>query len=877
MKKLILSISLLLSLSLITGLSAQSTVSGKVTDGKGEALIGATVVLEGSPGVGTVTDFDGNYKLNVNVAPPFNLVASYVGFSRKVVPVESAGQVDIVLSMDALGLDEVIVTGVANAKSKLESSVSITTLKPKGIQQSSPRTTAEIFRTIPGIRSEASGGDGNTNITVRGVPISAGGSKYLQLQEDGLPIFLFGDIAFATSDIFLRADQNVGRIEAIRGGSASTIASNSPAGIINFISKTGAIEGGSVASTFGLDYNSFRTDFDYGAPINENLNFHLGGFFRTGEGPRHTGYTANNGGQFKANLTKTFENGYARVYYKHLNDRTAAYMPMPIAVSGSNSDPKWESIDGFSATLGTPHSAYLQSDYGIGADGERRQADMSDGMRALSNAIGAEFKFDLGDDWSVESRSRFTTNSGRFLAPFPAMAGTTADMVQAVGDATGRDLSNATLTYAHNGESFKGSLAQVIHIFDTELKNFDNLFSDTKVSKSFNDDKVKISVGYFKGQQNINMAWLWNSYLMEVKGENAGLIDITVPVTDSTSQTITESGQFAYGVPVWGNCCQRTYDYKYDISAPHASISLKASDELSIDASFRYDFGRVRGVGAGGTQAAMLDVNNDGVISPIEESVSVVNNAQKNPVNYNYDYASYSLGANYKLNNKQAVFGRYSHGGSAKADRAIDPNSALLSLGNPKDIIDQAELGWKQKFPTGGLFVTGFYAGTTEEGGFEATTQKVIENNYNAFGLEIEGAFDFGGFDLRGALTYTKAEITSGDNKGKTPRRQPDLMFNLIPTYTVKGHSFGLSLIGQTEAFAQDANELVMPAYVIVNGFINIAVTKGLSVSLNANNLLDTIGITESEEGAITEGQLNYVRARSITGRSISGTVRYSF
>lgn len=871
MKNLIPLIVVLLTFSLASELTAQSTtVRGTVQDDAGEALIGATVVLQNNPTVGTVTDYDGNYEMTVDQAPPFTLEVSYTGFSTYAIDVTAAGNYDVAMSSDALGLDEVIVTGVVNAKSKLESSVSITTLEPDLIARSSPRTTAEIFRTIPGIRSEASGGDGNTNITVRGVPISAGGSKYLQLQEDGLPVFLFGDIAFATSDIFLRADNNVGRIEAIRGGSASTQSSNSPAGIINFISKTGGVAGGSIGTTFGIDYNSLRTDFDYGSPISDNMNFHIGGFFRTGEGPRHTGYNANSGGQIKANLTRHFDKGYARVYMKHLNDRTAAYMPMPIAVSGTNDDPTWESIDGFSATQGTPHSIFLQSDFGFGPNGERRQADMADGMRALSNAIGAEFKFDLGDDWSIESRARYASNSGRFMAPFPSAVGTTADMLNTIADATGRDLTGATLTYAHNGEAYNGGLSQVIHTFDTELENFDNLFSDTKISKSLGN--ATISVGYFKGQQNINMAWLWNSYLMEVKGENAGLIDIAT--ADGTQ--ISSSGQFAYGVPVWGNCCHVEYDATYDVSAPYAAVAIEVNEQFSLDGSFRYDIGKVRGVGSGGTQAT-VDVNNNGTIEPIEESASVIDYAKKNPVNYEYDYASFSLGANYKLNNKQAVFGRYSRGASAKADRAIFPTASYLSLGNPKDIIDQVELGWKQKFNTGGLFVTAFYAGTTEEGGFEATTQTVIENDYTALGLEVEGAFAFGDLDVRGALTYTKAEISSGDNEGNTPRRQPDLMFNLIPSYNFGKHSVGLSLIGQSKAFAQDNNELVMPGYTIVNGFVNIGITEGLTFSLNANNLLDTIGITESEEGSITEGQVNYLRARSVTGRSISGSVRYNF
>ena len=875
MKKLILSISILLAFSFLS-VNAQSTaVFGTVMDNEGETLIGATVSIKEIPGVGTITDLDGKYDLKVNAAPPFTLLVSYTGFSTMEKTVDAPGQADFTLSMDAFGLDEVVVTGVVNAKSKLESSITISTLKPEQILQSAPRTTAEIFRTIPGIRSEASGGDGNTNITVRGVPISAGGSKYLQLQEDGLPVFLFGDIAFATSDIFLRADQTLGRLEAIRGGAASTLASNSPAGIINFISNTGAVEGGSFGTTFGLDYNSFRSDFEYGAPIGNGMNFHVGGFFRTGEGPRTTGYTGNNGGQIKANLTKNFKNGFARIYLKHLNDRTTAYMPMPISVSGTNADPVWESIDGFSATQGTPHSVFLQSNFGIGADGERRDADVTDGMRALSNSIGAEFSFDLGNGWSVKSNSRLADNSGRFVAPFPSTAGTTAAMRTAIAAAIGDTLGvvdAAALNYANDGTPFTGDLAQVIHMFDTELKNFNTLFSDTKISKTF--DKVTVTAGYFKGRQNINMAWLWNSYLMEIKGEDAGLIDITT--ADGTA--LTENGKFAYGVPVWGNCCQRVYNTAYDVSAPYGQVALELNDKLNIDASFRYDFGKVSGNTSGGVQAE-LDVNNDGVISEIEKSVSVVNNAEKAGVKYDYDYASFSIGANYKLNNNQAVFGRFSQGGSSKADRILNPGTATLFVGNPKDIILQGELGWKQKFKKGGIFVTAFYAGTTEEGGFEATTQTVIENDYTAFGVELEGAFDLGDFDVRGALTYTKAEITTaGDaNLGNTPRRQPALMYNIIPTYTFKAHSIGLSLIGQTDAFAQDNNDLVMPGYLIVNGFINIGLTKGLSLSINANNLGDTIGITESEEGSITEGQVNILRARSITGRSISGTVRYAF
>ena len=854
-----------LSLGVLFG---QGKVTGSVVDVDGKAIAGANVILAGTS-LGAASDTDGNYLImNVPVGE-YTVVVSAIGHKsgEQAVSVadDEVSEASFSLGLDVLGLSGLVVTGVVNPVSKIESSVSISTLDIRDAEQSAPRTTAEMLRTIPGIRSEASGGDGNTNITVRGVPISAGGSKYLQLQEDGLPILQFGDIAFATADIFLRADNSIGRIEAIRGGSASTMASNSPAGIINFISKTGSVAGGSVRTTAGVDYNSFRVDFGYGSPLSNDLSFYLGGFYRLGESPRTAGYAANNGGQFKMNLTKRFDGGYARVYYKYLNDRAAAYMPMPLKVEGTNASPTWGSIDGYDGNHGTMHSPYLLQDVGLGGNGELRRVDVADGMHPVSQAIGMEFARTIGDGWKVENRTRMALNSGRFLAPFPAQIASAKEMAESIGG------EGAKLQFT-DGSSFGSGLALRIHLFDTELNNFNNFVNDLKVSKSLGT--ADVTVGLFKSYQSISMSWLWNSYVMEVNGVDAKLADVIA--ADGTN--LSENGLYAYGVPAWGNCCQRNYDTDYETTAPYANVVVEVSDALNLDVSVRMDKGHVTGHFAGPVQTT-YDVNNDGTISPNEQSVSAIDNANTTPVDYNYDYLSYSAGANYKLNDDMAVFGRYSRGGAAKADRLLFaglPYTGGTTL-NAKDMIDQAEFGYKHSLSRGGLFVTGFYAKTTEEGGFEATTQKVIENDYKAMGIELEGAFDFGDFDVRGGMTYTKAEITSGDNSGNTPRRQPVVMFNLIPTYSMGGHSAGLSLIGQTKAYAQDSNELVMPAYLIVNAFINVNITEGLVASLNGNNLSNALGITESEEGSIVDNAVNYVRARPITGRTISVSLDYNF
>jgi outer membrane receptor protein involved in Fe transport len=398
------------------------------------------------------------------------------------------------------------------------------------------------------------------------------------------------------------------------------------------------------------------------------------------------------------------------------------------------------------------------------------------------------------------------------------------------------------------------------------------------VTKKF--DKVGITAGYFKSIQNISMSWLWNSYLQEVSDDNPRLIN----VKNASGDLLSENGLYAYGVPAWGNCCTRNYDTQYNVSAPYVNISVDATENLSFEGGLRYDLGKVSGSFAGNSQTT-YDINNNGVISVPETSVSAVNTANETAVNYDYDYVSYTLGANYLLTAKQSLFARYSKGASAKADRILfeRPTASYLDgdLINALDFLSQAELGHKLKFPKGYVYSTLFYSKTDEQSGFEASNPSILtKNNYKSYGLELESSYNLmDNFNLKGALTYTKAKITSGSNNGNEPRRQPKLMYNLMPTYNFSGNknTLGLSFIGQTKAYAQDSNQLVMNGFVIVNAFVEVGITKGLSVNLSGNNLFDTLAITESEEGNITDNTVNYVRARPMPGRSISMALSYRF
>jgi outer membrane receptor protein involved in Fe transport len=776
--------------------------------------------------------------------------------------------------------EEIVVTAVAKGQNKLESSISVSSLSQESIANAAPRSVAELFRNLPGIRSESSGGEGNANISVRGLPVASGGSKFLQLQEDGLPVLEFGDIAFGNADIFLRSDFNVQRVESVRGGSSSTFASNAPGGVINLISKTGEKEGGAIQATVGLDYGEYRLDADYGGRLSDTIRFHVGGFYRQGEGPRRAGYDGNKGYQVKGNITKEFENGFIRLNFKRLDDRAIAYLPSPVRVTGTNSDPKFSNLPGLDANNDTIHSAFFTRTLSLDKNNNPRTTDVRDGQRPLVNSFGIDAQFEIEEGLTLTEKFKYADVSGRFVSPFPAGIDTAQNIANGIGGA------GSTLTYANgprSGQPYAGTnLLIPVVLFNTEVNSLNNFANDIRLTKEFDtgSGKINATLGFYKSSQALNTTWTWNSYLLEPNGNNAALVN----VANAAGVSQTDNGLVAYGASFFGNCCRRAYDVDYDINAPFGSVSY-VDDRLTVDASVRYDSFGARGFVTADGPVVSRDVNGDGVISVPETKVTVLQLANPQPVNYDTNYWSYSAGANFRLSDGLAIFGRYSRGGRANADRILlNPNNIsttsgrLLNKDVAIDFVKQAELG--VKYRSGGLQLYGtLFRATTEEENFEATTQRVFSRAYKATGLEVEGSFRTGPFSLSASGTYTDAKISrdniSPANKGKRPRRQAKFVYQITPQFEMDQFTLGANVIGTTSSYAQDSNELKLPAFTQVNAFLSFRPTEQLQLSLNANNLFDVNGFTESEEGSIPANGI--IRARSINGRTISASIKLGF
>ncbi len=165
---------------------AQRTVSGTVTDEKGDALIGASILVKGTSN-GTVSDVDGKYSLSVPAGSNV-LVISYTGFSEQEITLGASNIQDVIMK-EGVQIDEVLVTAVGIQREKKALGYSVTDLKGDDLaQRSEPDPVRAIAGKVPGVQiTGAGGGPGqSTKINIRGNSSLTGNTQPLFV-VDGIP------------------------------------------------------------------------------------------------------------------------------------------------------------------------------------------------------------------------------------------------------------------------------------------------------------------------------------------------------------------------------------------------------------------------------------------------------------------------------------------------------------------------------------------------------------------------------------------------------------------------------------------------------------------------------------------------------------------
>ena len=224
------------------------TVKGVVKDAKGEPIIGATVTEKGTKNA-TVTDYDGNYSLNVSSRNAV-LVVSYIGFVAQ--EIKAGG--DVTLQEDNALLNEVVVIGYGTQR-KGDITSAITSVKAEDFAQGNIRDAGDLIKgKVAGLTIANGSGDPSaaSSIRLRGIISLEGGNSPLVL-VDGLE-----------GSLNTVAPENIESIDVLKDASAAAIyGTRGAAGVILITTKAGKRETRTTANYSGyLSLASFGKKLD---------------------------------------------------------------------------------------------------------------------------------------------------------------------------------------------------------------------------------------------------------------------------------------------------------------------------------------------------------------------------------------------------------------------------------------------------------------------------------------------------------------------------------------------------------------------------------------------------------------------------------------
>jgi len=750
----------LLSSILSFQLQGQIIVNGHIVDDQNLPLIGATISTELGL-YGTVSDELGQFTIEVPDEIK-RLYINYLGFRTYEYELHTENNnqdLKIQLDPDVMSMDEVVVSASFTEKSKMESSVSITSLNPKEIELLSPVSAMEALKYVPGIYVNEANGEVGVEIQGRGL-----GTRYFSIQEDGLPSAAseFASNEKFTRDMFLRSDLMTGRLEAIRGGSASITTANSPGGVFNHISRQGKEQFElQFRNRLGLQangkeqYNKF--EWFAGGPINHtDWRYAIGGHYRYDGGNRQTLFPFSKGQQVKANISRIFSDKFAVKFYgKYLDDRVGFIRP-----SYAN---QWHDIQpapGFDwdTNLLLPDVQFDIADgRNIGTDpGAFKKISTRDQQKIDEKTLGLSLSYLLNDHWQVKVDARYSKKNitvnhiaeeGGFssiavdslfarlfpnfnwLNPQRSDNESYRNMILGVMEFydinTGEILASVDnqplLTGRRpvvNSNNLPGTGELFWGLMDNDELSFTEYVQQIKLNGTVKNHRLTFGTYYHsaanKRALNSGTTFLTIEPNARILGTRVRMMDfssvsqfvpelqILDPLSNQVAQFSNESGLHGYNMQVF-----EINELKESAFAVFANDDIHLSEKLNLEFGFRYEL--LNHSGRTGIPSEPDFVENPGGLDG--DILTVHNNSynffggQWNDIDKNYNTFSYSAGINYRANQKLAFYAR--HSSSEKLLESIYANDLFVD-GQPPDFvprtIDQTEIGIKYAGKKLGLF-----------------------------------------------------------------------------------------------------------------------------------------------------------------------------
>ncbi|MBO9790169.1 TonB-dependent receptor domain-containing protein [Xanthomonas phaseoli] len=797
------------------------------------------------------------------------------------------------MNRQAVDLDAVVVTGTPKGRSQKDAPFAISVISEETLQRRSATSSVDMLRAVPGISAEPSGGQGGgQNLYVRGLP--AGGWFYMQYQEDGLTLFDEPQESFLNIDNLFSLDMMTERLEVVRGGTSPLFATNAPGGTVNAITRHGtATPEGAVRLTNGSN-GQWRQDAYSAGPLSENVLYSIGGFHRTDDGLRRTGYTADKGGQLRGTLTFLLGDAVLDVDAKLLNDRTAFYNPIPLRDPRVPDRSLSALIDPLDGTLLSSDLRHTTVPTFFGNQLQQRSLDLADGIHTNVKQFGTHLEWGLGHGVTLDNRMRYVSAQVDYTSLFSGAA--PSDAAGYLGTQLGRartgfgaNVARTGYVIAADGSPYDPSGSNGL-VLESGLWNsrtrLRTLSDDLRLSKAFDASEAGqhtvtagINVQHFEYAQDR----LQNTVLTTLRNNPQRLDVLAYDAAGNMVGAVTQNGFVRYGNGVTRGFASGTY------LSPHLWDSVKFG-RFSLDAGMRY----TRYTADGGVYAN-TNRNLGDPTTLADDNVGGLSGTF-NARDDRQHALQWTVGGEYAVNPALQAFARYT--ASQRLPRLQNvyqtQNAAVTDIdqgevglrGTVGDALSLSSVAFWSRFND--LSISAIVLDATG-----AVQNLNLVGSTQTLGLESEFTWrpvDL--FGMTGSVTLQDPQTKSLSNattnsavpglNGNQISRIPKYIVSLSPTlyFDIAGKPTELTAtayrIGQR--YVDYTNATALPAYTSYDLGLSTYLSKHLELQLHAANISNVVGLTEGNARVDTlsgQGTAEAIYARPIFGRNYTASLTW--
>ncbi|MFC3138174.1 TonB-dependent receptor [Shewanella submarina] len=707
-------------------------------------------------------------------------------------------------------IETIVVSGTPAGSGirKSEAAFAVTNIDAVDINRLAPKSTADLFKAVPGVWVESSGGESGANVFVRGFP-GGGDAPFLTVSLQGSPIYPAPTLSFLENSSLFRLDETIAMVEALRGGPNPVVSNGQPGLTTNFLLKRGREETEGLVKYSTSDYDLQRVDMVLSGEVSDGLYYMMGGYIKRSPGIRDAGFTSEKGQQFTLNLVQELDDGEINFYTRITDDTGAWYLPTPLNIDG---------IDASYTQLGTLNR---QASIYYGADDEMLDIDLADGRGWDGHITGGSIRYSLPGDWQFIDRFNLIKGNANTLGLVPNGG---AVALSSVAD-NGTDATGAVTGNHYGGDTQVQQYGRWV-----VLKEIEAFTNDMAFSKRF--DSIEASLGMYTATTSANDWWsLGNTAYMVLGGNKEALAGIACN---------NEAQGCAWNYDINSTGDARTF-------ALYSTLSWDITDAVTLDLGIRNEKHEVE---------YSVDEGLDGKISKY--------------VDYDTRKTSWTAGVNYQFDSNSGVFARVNKGYKMPYFDDFRDNFGAYEAGEELiKVVSQAELGYKFIGDSMSLFAT-LFANEVEGDTFVRRPGAPVETLTNqALGLELDYNYDHdSGFSVNMNATWQDTEITdSPDNEGKQSQRQPQWQLRITPSYEFEIADMYASVYGTLTAvddrFADNANTVVLDGYEKVDLGLMLEPMESIIVQLSVDNLTDEQGITEGDPRNPSAPNGRYILPRS--------------